>query len=1304
MSFWGSLWRRQSKHDVYELEAPLKCLERLWTDLVNDETNLRDRGDAKAYRKLAEKISGIVEILDLEEHSGSQRPCLNYALDHRIFTEIAELLKLCGPVLITVSVGLFSVLLRSSEDELMSNCQVIQSVSIFLKELDKVKSDSNLEENFAEILFSVALRLRSEPKAIAKWITTDEPSEDDRTTAVTMPSAANYTRSESLSIPGPTDERIEDEDMEGYLYELPKGMNEGEITPSFQADSTDSDTEIEVSTPITELNDRNSQFTPGPQTEEYKINSFKSQGVHSGPDKTPSSRPAVSSYSSTDKATNIYTTPPRSQDQVSKSQVSLHVETSLNSYAAAVSNSEPEGNLITSDTARAEEYVNSMTKVIDGLLDDIKHSQQKSSFPLFYFLLDFIHHEGKCGEFARTGILYIIECALPDTALEGWILKSDFGTLMASGLGAVYSQLSRRMLHAFQTQKQPKIVQMVNDSEYKVRTTIKDFGGANAIDLDENDEHLRAFLSYLEFWQDTQEHCASATIQTKLLEKFKILFLQQLLLPTLVESTDVFGSTVIIAVMTYLRAIFDCLHGRDVVTTLISVLMQTMTRKPIPNSPELNDERSMNFNLVSLITSGLESSSQQIVASALRLVSTLVRKHYPYLLDNVFQVTRLTKDKEFIPTVVPFNVYSSEIEFFVTMIPSLDSADDMQSQSYDSYLRDTRNSIESHPFFPDFSILNDSDSNEQRLNLFSHTLNNDDKTLSDLLRLLSQFFVNSVEVNLVLTKVFVELASCGWVSLRSWMLVDITTQVSCSRSTESATSNKEDNCDLSIIDFQRLKEYEDDMSSSDDEFDEYWGTKVEDGYDHTVLTGFSPVMEVLRTLSDKIQQFRAKIPGFDDLLADRRSMLQDEDNKIVVDVNEVAFSSPIVASKPDTSVYLSPDPTKYSLSPIDTQKRAEQLLLSSSPVVASSPTPLRRGDAFRFGVLSRSQAQQLQDQPSQWLLRQQRHHQPSLQSSTPNNMSLKHADTYGGNSSDSRSINSKYLPTLGRHRSTFTIATMSSPLRNKGAMSSPIRRTRPELLRSGSQDSLNAFESLMSSPPAGPETDRTGEIAQDELSRFSNLLPTNSFSRPRINPALSSPLQERQRRLSRPPRPEGSDVTNLESEESDVAELALSGEAVSATRLSAEIRETFRESNSDAENEDDDASDFEEALNATAEEASTVNMGIESGAEPVGQVRSNLRRHKTNRSVTRIELDNIANGAEGYVPTVVQVGAYSGPGSGRSRYVSVPHLLGNIIVFEEFLKELLAVIQVRATLIDKIDYGWQNRSRQRQRSRPNSAK
>lgn len=68
---------------------------------------------------------------------------------------------------------------------------------------------------------------------------------------------------------------------------------------------------------------------------------------------------------------------------------------------------------------------------------------RKDEFPLFYMLVDYVHSDKSAGDFARTGLLYLIETASRSKSLERWLIESDLATLMAIGLGALYSQLGR---------------------------------------------------------------------------------------------------------------------------------------------------------------------------------------------------------------------------------------------------------------------------------------------------------------------------------------------------------------------------------------------------------------------------------------------------------------------------------------------------------------------------------------------------------------------------------------------------------------------------------------------------------------------------------------------------------------------------------------------------------------------------------------------------------------------------------------------------------------------------------------------
>lgn len=147
----------------------------------------------------------------------------------------------------------------------------------------------------------------------------------------------------------------------------------------------------------------------------------------------------------------------------------------------------------------------------------------KDAFPLFYLTLDYVHHEGRPGDFARTGLLYLIESATHSEALEKWIVESDLATLMASGLGALYSQLSRKLVLSFAKDSVPAIVSF---SEAPRPHTPPDAEKTASPDFQ---AHLATFLSYLVFWQDVLEHCSSEDVKQSLLDHFQFLFLQQLL-------------------------------------------------------------------------------------------------------------------------------------------------------------------------------------------------------------------------------------------------------------------------------------------------------------------------------------------------------------------------------------------------------------------------------------------------------------------------------------------------------------------------------------------------------------------------------------------------------------------------------------------------------------------------------------------------------------------------------------------------------------------------------------------------------
>ncbi|KAK9367392.1 Retinoic acid induced 16-like protein-domain-containing protein [Lipomyces kononenkoae] len=1186
MSHWG-LWRRQPKDEGGKAGATA-AIEKAWISLTKEEGGLRDGSDSRAQAKVGLEIMEIANIIRAEDQSGTRRTCLQYALDHGIFTKIAHITQLCGPSIIKASVAAFSILIKSGEEDLMSNDQVIRSINIFLWELKRSGGDRVLEDEFAEMLFSVASKLRSEPQSVMKWIHLSLGTPAIEVSGVLLDDQLS---TEPSSQSRDDFQEVDDEDMPEVVYELPPESSNTD-TPQEESQSAF----VESQTPT--VQDALDHSEDGPIPAE----------LH---------EPIDEARDKTEYSADIPATDSRSYDEAEPSQ---NVEDAdKNVIEDSRSNSDQKQEKYgRDDISTSKKNMDDACDVIDELISDLRNNQSRNDdFPLFCFLLEFIHHEGRAGEFARTGLLYIVELALPSSSLEQWILESDLGTLMASGLGALYSQLSRTMFRAFETTAEPKIVTMAKESERKFVPVAADGNAAGQDDPQEmeiNKVHLQTFLSYLEFWQDTMGHCRSNLIQNKLLDNFETLFLKQLFVPSLVESIDMEGSVsggAVIAVLTYLRAIFESLNQTDIVSLLLSSLMvdnDSILPMPEPRPHEMFESESDNegderipikmtattFSLVDLITDSLKSSSQQTIIAALRLVSTLVRKHYPYTMNTLFQVTPIAIG--FTPTVTPFNVYAQEMEFFLSLMPANDSDDELTRQAYDRYLKDNRLVLESHAYLPP-SIARSDDQEGGRMArnsttkdappLYSHTIRAEDQTWNEILRLFAAFFANSVELNLVLTRVIVDLVSCGWISLRGWMLVTLEDiEVSHVRPRPDDDIDADENHgierqrEFAVVDdsqldigIQGLQQYAEDMSDSEDE---YWGIMPEDRYEETAFRKLSPMMDVLQALSNKIDEYRQKMPAFDEKLAERREMLRDDEDHIG-DSAAVAFSSPMVDMKAKATAAL--ESQRFSLSPMDTQQRAEQIYWSSS--LASSPmSPM----SLRQPVENRSLASV--SSLSGPRTANSRPRLPQQQTSPLAGRRHGRSESVAGDILSVRSRSSAYRSAHRRSQSSFSSSPFVSPPSTfVSDLATPLRAP-PTLRTKKSDDSLRAFESLMSSP----------------IERGGSSVATRQM----VTPASLS--------ASRFPR-ENEHVNKFGSSPSEFANSFLMNDD--------DIRKSLA---------------TQDELNAREEVYGGTGRG---------------------KMVPGIEMDDIVTDTA-YIPTVIQV---MGPEAGKSRYVSVAHLLVNVIVF-----------------------------------------
>ncbi|KAH7152821.1 Retinoic acid induced 16-like protein-domain-containing protein [Dactylonectria macrodidyma] len=515
---------------------------------------------------------------------------------------------------------------------------------------------------------------------------------------------------------------------------------------------------------------------------------------------------------------------------------------------------------------------------------------QRADFPLFYILMDYIHHEGKVGDFARTGLLYIIEAASSSGPLEQWIVESDLSTLMATGLGALYSQLSRKLVIDHLPHDLPPILAFSDyehpASNYEVISSCSP----------EFQSHLETFLSHLLFWQDVLNHCRSVEVKSTLLEHFQVIFLQQLLYPSLLESSDIDGGSSV-AVLTYLRRILESLDHPDMINLILHYLLALPDSLPSNRASSSSvslarKRKSMDlatmlaeksdttvtpllFNLVDLILACLRSRNQQTIYVTLQLVSAILKRHHRYAI-----ITLLRTD------ILPINnprrtvgAHEQEVEYLMTLAGTIGGQDNFD-EVYQSVLRDTMSRLESHPCSIKLVAPRLSASN-QRLpavtdslpgaprEVGDHTLRPDDPLLNALLDLLETFFINPVETNLSVTETLVDLAICGYMKIEGWLARSpsaYTYEGDEGDEESEPTDDEATEVDADELDMPLSAEQEQIKAMERCRQRPQW-----------TQASVPRVLNVLKRLEEQVVSYKKTIPRFDDLVQQRREAFQTAD-------------------------------------------------------------------------------------------------------------------------------------------------------------------------------------------------------------------------------------------------------------------------------------------------------------------------------------------------------------------------------------------------------------------------------------------
>ena len=363
---------------------------------------------------------------------------------------------------------------------------------------------------------------------------------------------------------------------------------------------------------------------------------------------------------------------------------------------------------------------------------------------------------------------------------------------------------------------------------------------------------MDSFMSYLLFWQDTIDHCQSAEVNDTLLDHFQVLFLEQLLYPSLLESSDVEGGSTS-AVLTYLCRILESLEQPDLVYRILHFLLASPSNvDSLPPSTKSNADPKVSlsrrksidalnalttesthpspslFNLRDLVLLGLQSSNEQTALATLRLLVVVLHYH-PSFAGLLIRTMPDRPGKQ--RSVGAINAELRHLlptGLLMVSDPTLDA-------SYDNYLKDASWTIESRLCF-----LNDDFHPPLQLR-------EDDPIMRELLGYLENFFTSSVAINLSLTEVLVSIASSPLISLDGWILVDPAKYIYDVESKKQITTTP-------VLHQIRL------------------------AYQQPRWDSTPVLAAVLQNLVSRVQRWRDEVPDFDLLIIARRNLLLDVPN------------------------------------------------------------------------------------------------------------------------------------------------------------------------------------------------------------------------------------------------------------------------------------------------------------------------------------------------------------------------------------------------------------------------------------------
>ncbi|KAG0356399.1 Retinoic acid induced 16-like protein-domain-containing protein [Gamsiella multidivaricata] len=399
----------------------------------------------------------------------------------------------------------------------------------------------------------------------------------------------------------------------------------------------------------------------------------------------------------------------------------LRASTSENA-AEKESPSQPlDGSQAALDSTEQEEPASEQTSVADGQGTQQTTPAPKSDyeFLLFTYLSKFVHREGKTGDFARTGLLFLMELATG--SLGEYIIESDFTSFLSAGVGASYSQLPRKLLVRGGPNTINSMVGTLNDRAPPTESTPSRRANIELSTSTDFQSRLDAFLKLLEFCQDIMMRCPNSEIVDSLLNTFKTVFLENILFPSIMECSDTDGSSV--AVISYIDLILQVLEHEALVDLVLGFLMSSEDDNRATGASQDTDDAfaeiqnpqttssyftaSGRFTLKDLILSRLKSRSQPTVIATLKLLNTLITRHCKYSLKllSIQPDIKATSFRDMpgqsnggdgdLPLV---SHHVHELDLFYALISTINphNTAEIFCHGYESYLRDAEGAVETH--------------------------------------------------------------------------------------------------------------------------------------------------------------------------------------------------------------------------------------------------------------------------------------------------------------------------------------------------------------------------------------------------------------------------------------------------------------------------------------------------------------------------------------------------------------------------------------------------------------------------------